>query len=305
MDAGEATPFNAKPRITSGPDSASLAENTTGDLGEFTASDSTPSSGDIDWSLGGDDPGFFSTSVDADGDMTLSLATERDFEDPQNKDEDNRYKVKVFASDKGTPIATSSGHAFELTITDVNEQPATVSTNLIGNQEMTVGDPDLEISLTNRFSDPDGDTLSYSVSSSNTAAATAAIDGGNVDLTAVAAGTATITVTAADRGVGHPDRLSVSQAFTVTVKPPLGVSISDLGDRVKKGSTDDFTVKATGLETAFQYTVDVSVDNDNAAFGSSCPDRNDSKTLSAGSTSRSASFTLRGCELGQAAVKRS
>ena len=62
------------------------------------------------------------------------------------------------------------------------------------------------------FSDPDGDELSYSVASSDTTSATAMASGNAVTIRAVAPGTATITVTATD-----PDAASANQSFQVTV----------------------------------------------------------------------------------------
>ncbi|MCZ0936604.1 MAG: Ig-like domain-containing protein [Gemmatimonadetes bacterium] len=62
------------------------------------------------------------------------------------------------------------------------------------------------------FSDPDGDALSYSAASSDTTSATATASGNAVTVRAVAPGTATITVTATD-----PDAASAAQSFNVTV----------------------------------------------------------------------------------------
>ena len=67
------------------------------------------------------------------------------------------------------------------------------------------------------FTDPDGDELSYSVASSDTISATVTASGNAVTVTAVAAGTVTITVTATD-----PDAASAEQRFDVTTAPPSG-----------------------------------------------------------------------------------
>ena len=99
---------------------------------------------------------------------------------------------------------------------DVNERPAVDSA--IADQTMTAGVFRI-ISLQGTFSDPDtGNTLSYSASSSNTGIATASVNGSTLTLEALSAGSATITVTAADRSDGDADRLTVSQEFTVTVE---------------------------------------------------------------------------------------
>ena len=62
------------------------------------------------------------------------------------------------------------------------------------------------------FVDPDGDRLTYAVSSSALHVVTVLAAGARVTLTAMSAGTATIWVTATD-----PGGLSATQAFTVTV----------------------------------------------------------------------------------------
>lgn len=62
------------------------------------------------------------------------------------------------------------------------------------------------------FTDPDGDTLAYSASSSNADIATVSIFGSELTVTGVAEGTATVTVTATDM-----DGLSASQRVRVTV----------------------------------------------------------------------------------------
>ena len=62
------------------------------------------------------------------------------------------------------------------------------------------------------FSDPDGDRLTYSATSSNHNVATATVNGTVLSVVAVGAGEAEIRVTATD-----PGGLSVSLSFTVTV----------------------------------------------------------------------------------------
>ena len=66
--------------------------------------------------------------------------------------------------------------------------------------------------LSSTFSDPDGDALSYTASSNNTAVASASISGATIHVDAVAPGSATVSVTATD-----PGGLSATDQFTVTV----------------------------------------------------------------------------------------
>lgn len=73
------------------------------------------------------------------------------------------------------------------------------------------GTLDLE-DATATFSDPDGDRLTYSATSSNTRVATATVEGSVLTIAAVGAGQAEIRVTATD-----PGGLSASLTFEVTV----------------------------------------------------------------------------------------
>ena len=72
------------------------------------------------------------------------------------------------------------------------------------------------------FSDPDGDTLTYSAESSTPAVATASMSGSTLSFTGVSNGFSTITVTATD-----PDGASVSVDFALVV-----VQLSDPADAV-------------------------------------------------------------------------
>ena len=76
-------------------------------------------------------------------------------------------------------------------------------------------DGTLDVDVSRAFVDPDGDPLTYTVSSSAPHVVTALAAGFTVRLTAMRAGTATIWVTATD-----PGGLSAAQSFTVTVTPP-------------------------------------------------------------------------------------
>ena len=79
---------------------------------------------------------------------------------------------------------------------------------------VNVGYP-AEVNVGAYFSDPDGDTLTYTAVSSNTGVATVSLTGSNVTVRPVNPGTATLTVTARD-----PEGLQVTQGAVVTVQPP-------------------------------------------------------------------------------------
>lgn len=143
--------------------------------------------------------------------------------------------VTVTASDPGGLSATQS---ISVTVEAVNQAP--VGEGIIDDQGMVVGD-EVTVDVTANFSDPDGDELVYTATSSDTAVATVATDGAMVTITALAAGEATVTVTATD-----PGELSADQEFGVTVEeanePP-----------VAEGTIDDVTLVA-GSEAAVDVT---------------------------------------------------
>ncbi len=71
----------------------------------------------------------------------------------------------------------------------------------------------ISVDVSSYFSDPDGDALTYTASSSNTGVATVGVSGSTVTVTGAAQGSATVRVTATD-----PGGLSATQSFAVTVE---------------------------------------------------------------------------------------
>ena len=76
---------------------------------------------------------------------------------------------------------------------------APTATGSIDAQTIPVGES-VSVNVAGNFTDPDGNTLSFSAASSDEAVATASVSGSNVTIEGVAAGTATVTVTASDPG---------------------------------------------------------------------------------------------------------
>ena len=110
-----------------------------------------------------------------------------------------------------------------------NRPPAAVGTL----PDRTVArDGVLNVDVSQAFVDPDGDALTYAVSSSAPGVVTAAAAGARVTLTAVSAGTATIRVTATD-----PGGLRAAQSFTVTVTEPVSQSAPFTDDPIRPGVT--------------------------------------------------------------------
>ena len=112
--------------------------------------------------------------------------------------------VTVTARD---PEGRAAALRFEVTVP--NSPP--VVEDSIPAQTILLGDS-ATVDLAPHFSDPDGDALTYAAATSDPTVATAAALANELVVTAVGAGAAVVTVTAAD-----PEKLSVSQRFDVTV----------------------------------------------------------------------------------------
>ena len=174
---------------------------------------------DITWSLPNTrfekDRNVFSISSGG----VLRFDSPPDYESPDDLDGNNEYLITVTARDDrdGTDDLDVTV-TVTVTVTNVNESPRA---SAISSRTMTAGTT-TTIDLSTYFSDPDGDALNYTAGSSNTGVATTSVSGSSLSLSAVSAGSAAITVTAADRPPRHPDRRAARQAFTVTVQlPPL------------------------------------------------------------------------------------
>ncbi|WP_258103411.1 T9SS type A sorting domain-containing protein [Marinoscillum sp. MHG1-6] len=111
--------------------------------------------------------------------------------------------------------------AYECTGTCMKNS-APVVVNLIQDITLSEGFESYTIDLSNVFSDADGDQLNLSVGVSDEQVVTANVDGVIMTLLEVAAGTATVTVTAED-GKGA----SISEAFTVNVETVLRTNFID------------------------------------------------------------------------------
>ena len=128
---------------------------------------------------------------------------------------------------------------------------------------LTEGD-EVQRSVAELFSDPDGDALTYSATSSNSGVVTASMSGAIITVEAVTEGTATVTVTATD-----PDGASASLAVSFTVLarneapvvtdtiPPQNLTEGDTVTLDVSGNFSDpdgdeltFTVESTNTDAA-------------------------------------------------------
>ena len=181
---------------------------------------------------GGDsDFGWFAVPVHADGDQVI------DFVAPQHHDgPDTRYGT----ADDFTTLVTllNTTPAGSIRCADpVNRPPA--AAGALPDRTMAP-DGTLTVDVSRAFIDPDGDALTYTVSSSAPQVVTARAADALVTLTAVAEGASTIRVTA-----GDPHGRSATRSFTVTVA--ARASFTD--DPIVAGATPVRAVHFTELRT--------------------------------------------------------
>ncbi|WP_423927927.1 Ig-like domain-containing protein [Candidatus Palauibacter sp.] len=112
--------------------------------------------------------------------------------------------VTVSASD---PDGGAARQTVQVTVP--NRAPEAVGA--IPERTLSVGETGT-VDVSSYFSDPDGDTLSYTAASSNAGVAEASVSGSSVVITALARGVVTVTVTAHD-----PRGLAAQQRFQLTV----------------------------------------------------------------------------------------
>ena len=134
------------------------------------------------------------------------------------------------------------------------------------------------LDLSAHFTDPDGDALSFTAMSSNTAVVRAELAGAAATLIAVVKGSATVTVTATD-----PDGATATHGFAVTVPnraPRVVVAIPDAealtGDQVTIRVAGYFTEPdqdslTFGAETTEVGVATVSVTGDEVTVGAISP----------------------------------
>ena len=123
------------------------------------------------------------------------------------------------------PGGLSASQTFSASVGAGNRPPTAVGS--IRDQMLTLGGSLATVDPASNFSDPDGDPLTFQVTSSDSGVVSALVSESGLILVPVAAGTATVTVTATD-----PGGLRATQTFEVTVgtanRAPIAVGeISD------------------------------------------------------------------------------
>jgi|GEM_PF-638984 len=162
------------------------------------------------------------------------------------------------------------------TATGTGNRPPTVA-NVIPNQTLTVGGASFTRNLNASpavFTDPDGDALSYTASSSALSIATANISGSTLTVAPVAVGTAVIKVIANDNKGGKD-----STAFTVTMgnRPPVVANVISPITLIVSGAP--FTRNLNATPPVF-----TDLDNDPLTYTASSSITNVATTTIAGST---------------------
>ena len=139
-------------------------------------------------------------------------------------EEDDVLGAVVVWRDRG--FRWSDGQRIDVHVTTgqdggrVNQAPR--ATGSVPAQTLTAGGRSVSVNVAPYFTDPDGDSLTYTARSSRTGVVTAVVSGSTATLTAVAAGTATVSVTARD-----PGGLSATQSIAVTVEGEGGTASAD------------------------------------------------------------------------------
>lgn len=135
--------------------------------------------------------------------------------------------------------AEAANQPFTITVAEANGAPTVAAP--LGDRSLALSGGAFDVDLSGVFSDPDGDALAFSATSSDEGVATAGVSGSTLTLTPLAEGTATVEVTADDgRGGTATDafELQVSAAnqppsfpqAPVFTAPEAGEEVTIAGD---------------------------------------------------------------------------
>ncbi|MGR6129666.1 Ig-like domain-containing protein [Paenibacillus sp. SER-28] len=149
----------------------------------------------------------------------------------------------TFSSGGGTSTKSVTNHAPGVTtrFTDIT---------------LSTADEPKKINLANSFTDADGDTLTYTAETSATNVATVSVNGSQLTLTPVNAGTVTITVTANDGKGG-----TINDQFNVTITPVIPEAVNH-APTVETSISNVTTGAADGVKTVSLASVFADEDSD-------------------------------------------
>ena len=168
----------------------------------------------------------------------LRFNTAPDFETPGDASGINQYTVVVQATSGTDDRALTADQTITVTVTDANDAPLAVGT--IDPVTLTVGEEEQTLDVSGKFSDPDGDDLTYSAQSADTNVAMVGVENTIITIAPGEAGTTTVTVTAFDSA-----RLTASQPIDVTVVVAKGVGAA--GGLLRLDATIAAVIDSTGL----------------------------------------------------------
>ena len=168
----------------------------------------------------------------------LSFNTAPDFETPEDASGTNQYTVVVQVASGTGDRALTADQTITVTVTDANDAPVAVGT--IDPVTLTVGEEEQTLDVSGKFSDPDGDDLTYSAQSADTNVAMVGVENAIITITPGEAGTTTVTVTAFDSA-----RLTATQPIAVTVVVAKGVARA--GSLMRLDATISAVIGSTGL----------------------------------------------------------
>ena len=230
---------NAAPNIAptfTGTTAFSVIENIT-TVGTVTAIDTNDEDTITGYTItGGDDGAKFSIDP-VSGELSFKVAP--DFENPEDASGTNQYTVVVQAVSGTGARALTAEQTITVTVTDGNDAPLAVGT--IDPVTLTVGDEDQTLDVSDKFSDPDDDDLTYSAQSADTTVAQVTVEDTIVTIAPVEAGTTTVTVTAID-----PASLTATQPIAVTVDVVAG-PVNAAGSLTRLDATISAVIDSTAL----------------------------------------------------------
>ena len=148
--------------VITGPADVDYAENGTGAVATYTAAD--PEGDAITWSVGGADAVRF--GIDSDGALTFD--TPPDYEAPRDANKDGVYEITVTATDGNL----SASLDVEVTVTDVNEAGMITGPVAVDYAENGAG-----AVATYTAADPEGDSITWSISGTDAARFSISSDG--------------------------------------------------------------------------------------------------------------------------------
>ena len=168
----------------------------------------------------------------------LYFNTAPDFENPEDASGTNQYTVVVQATSGTGNRALTADQTITVTVTDANDAPVAIGT--IDPVTLIVGEEGETVDVSGKFSDPDGDALTYSAQSADTNVAMVGVENAIITITPGEAGTTTVTVTAFDSA-----RLTATQPIAVTVV--VAKEVARAGSLMRLDATISAVIGSTGL----------------------------------------------------------